>query len=387
VQKTGERARQAKRDLGDGLKSLAADVGLSKKHRQVNSSQYVRDVKRMKAYLGEEKKRQREAARCLLDPSSRTMYVFDLFNALALMYTAFVTPFEVSFISANLVTITSHEEYALQRRFWLEINHLVDWIFLIDIVLQFFIMFEAPRDTNSRHFVSNRGTIYVASHKLIAQRYMRSFWFWIDLITLLPSCIDWIPDASLSDQDADSLFLLRILRVARLLKLIRLVKYQRIYERVVSRFNMSNTLAVGFRVTFSVVLVSHWFACFFALLATLHPHVGHTYWTMRGFCPRVYESGESNGGHEFLNECDLDMVGWYMASLTWAILVVTATGGTDSYPSLSYLENAFISVFNLLAALFWTTVLATFCDLISKTNPEIAEFHQSSTADGQHTQT
>jgi hypothetical protein len=81
---------------------------------------------------------------------------------------------------------------------------------------------------------------------------MRSFWFWIDLITLLPSCIDWIPDASLSDQDADSLFLLRILRVARLLKLIRLVKYQREPPRLHTRPSQivasnigSQTLVVG----------------------------------------------------------------------------------------------------------------------------------------------
>jgi hypothetical protein len=32
------------------------------------------------------------------------------------------------------------------------------------------------------------------------------------------------------------------------------------------------------------------------------------------------------------------------------------------------------------AALFWTTILATFCDMISSANPEITEFQQTSTS-------
>jgi hypothetical protein len=38
----------------------------------------------------------------------------------------------------------------------------------------------------------------------------------------------------------------------------------------------------------------------------------------------------------------------------------------------------------VVAALFWTTVLATFCDMISHANPEITEFQQTSTSLPRH---
>jgi hypothetical protein len=103
----------------------------------------------------------------------------------------------------------------------------------------------------------------------------------------------------------------------------------------------------------------------FALLATLHDSPYDTYWHIRGFCPdpqattdiSSFQANGINGdaprnqlidqSRTLMGSCDFSMGTFYVAALTWAILVVTGTGGTDEYPSnLSTAENIFICVFN-----------------------------------------
>ena len=42
----------------------------------------------------------------------------------------------------------------------------------------------------------------------------------------------------------------------------------------------------------------------------------------------------------------------------------------DDYPTTQTLDNIVIIVLCLIAALVWTTILAVFCDLTQKENPE-----------------
>jgi hypothetical protein len=62
----------------------------------------------------------------------------------------------------------------------------------------------------------------------------------------------------------------------------------------------------------------------------------------------------------------------------WAMLLVTGAGGTDGFPSPeSSAENLVITGMNLAAALFWTTVLALFCEMITNGSPELVDFQQT----------
>lgn len=67
----------------------------------------------------------------LLDPRvSRKLVVWDLFTTLALLFTAFVTPFEVGFLP-----MSSWDEPMFL------VNRAVDGIFVVDMVLQFFTVY------------------------------------------------------------------------------------------------------------------------------------------------------------------------------------------------------------------------------------------------------
>ena len=83
----------------------------------------------------------------ILDPQSTQVQIWDGFTALALIYTALVTPFEVGFLGAP----TS----ALEPLF--VVNRLIDAIFLFDMCLQPFIMFRragGEEDYNNlKHFL------------------------------------------------------------------------------------------------------------------------------------------------------------------------------------------------------------------------------------------
>lgn len=144
------------------------------------------------------------------------------------------------------------------------------------------------------------------------------------------------------------------------------------------------------QVVVGVMLVAHWFACIFALSASMHVDPRHTYWYRSGFCSTISES------HTFIQQCNLEVSEFYVACFTyggaallgtpssidrpllllmrvcvfvrgrdrhrWAVLIVTGTGGTDNFPNEhSTSENIMIIIVGLSAALIWTTVLALFC--------------------------
>lgn len=120
-------------------------------------------------------------------------------------------------------------------------------------------------------FVSNTGVIYVASRRKVVLHYICSFWFPLDVFSILPSAMDFIDSESLfasfgTSQDSvntrvttsfNPFLIMRLLRVARLIKLVRLIKYRRIYNRMVSRISISNSTAVKLKVTAAVLIVSH----------------------------------------------------------------------------------------------------------------------------------
>jgi hypothetical protein len=177
---------------------------------------------------------------------------------------------------------------------------------------------------------------------------------------------------------------------------------------MISRISLSHETAVKIKVTFSVLLVAHWFACVFALSATLHRHPRDTWWGQRwGFCATLTNTDPDAG---FMEACGLTASRFYVASFTWAMLIVTGTGGTDSFPNPnSDAENLVVTAVNMAASLFWVTVralastrlqspmraawplsrppaptllgglqvLALFCDMTTNSNPELTEFQQT----------
>ena len=80
-------------------------------------------------------------------------------------YTAFVTPFEISFLDDD----TAGDGLFI-------CNRLIDFIFICDIVLVFFLPFRAPVD---------KGGVWVYSSKKIAKNYLKG-WFLVDLISTFP---------------------------------------------------------------------------------------------------------------------------------------------------------------------------------------------------------
>jgi len=254
---------------------------------------------------------------------------------------------------------------------------------------------QARDGANTLHVHTSAGAMYVASQRKICLHYVTSAWFTLDVLSIVPSVAELIlrsattTEASSNEADdnfstvgqssssatrtADVLMLMRLVRVARLIKLVRLSKFQRIYVRMMSRVSISHETAVKIKVIGSVILIAHWFACIFAMSASMQEDPRHTYWYRSNFCQNI-----NLDAHTFIEQCNLEISQFYVACFTWAVLIVTGTGGTDNFPNEhSTSENIVIITVGLAAALIWTTVLALFCEMITNGNPEVIEFQQT----------
>lgn len=116
-------------------------------------------------------KKQVEAlGRTTISPQSRFIGRWDVVIGLALLWTAFVTPFEVGFQTPA----GPGSDRPVGALF--VCNRFVDAIFLIDMCLQFFIPYRESQ---------TKGGMLVFDNRKIALQYVRS-WFTLDLLTAVP---------------------------------------------------------------------------------------------------------------------------------------------------------------------------------------------------------
>jgi len=173
-----------------------------------------------------------------------------------------------------------------------------------------------------------------------------------------------------------------------------------------------------------LVIAAHWCACVFGLQAAIHDSPSSTWLGTYGYCqpptsggsprnfirsagssssvtslseviaappsaPTTYpaDSGDDPrliGPHSpvadaWSIECaGLDTVTWYIASLSWSVMIITGTGGTDAYPSsASTPETAVVLVLNLIGVLLWANILASFCSIATNTSVATIDFRRT----------
>lgn len=156
----------------------------------------------------------------MIDPREvKRLWIWDATTASCLIFVAMITPIEVGFLEPS----TSWWDPLFL------INQLINVIFVLDLVLQFFLMVS---------ITDNTGTRWVSHPWVIAKHYLKG-WFFIDLLSIGVASIDYLPllrdtDSALSDNggsEVDNLRTLRILRALRLIRLSKLITGQRIIKR------------------------------------------------------------------------------------------------------------------------------------------------------------
>ena len=206
-------------------------------------------------------------------PEELTLYPsWDMLTAVALLFTAGATPYEVGFLpQANSVT----EPLFVT-------NRIIDFIFLMDMSFQFVLMFERKIHEDGMDL-----SHWETRLRPIAQRYLRSPYFVIDVCSIVPSIFDIIITVQ-SDQDSDSglaaLKSLRVVRVLRLIKLLRLVKASKVVARLSDQLSWSQQTLKLCRLFFTALLVLHAFACVLGISATFPATPKETWLVRLGFC-------------------------------------------------------------------------------------------------------
>ena len=214
----------------------------------------------------------------ILHPYSRGVACWDATTSLALIYTAAVTPYEVSFLDS----VTREGPWTL-----FTLNRVIDCIFIVDMGLQFVIMQQV--DTKKGTDINSFWEYRVSK---LARRYLR-MWFWIDLFSILPSAADIIPavqalappaaesnatallgaaganaTSATSIDAVDQIKVLRIIRVLRLAKLVRLFRSSRVIERWETRIAIPYNAVALASLSCTLLYATHCFACVLALTTT-----------------------------------------------------------------------------------------------------------------------
>ena len=315
-----------------------------------------------------EKERKR-VARLLIDPrTSAFVGRWDVVTALALLFTAIFTPFEISYLgTAELVSV----------RFFL--NRLIDAIFTFDLGTQFFVMFPQQKSVVESVY-------WVEDLKVIMRNYLQG-WFALDLVSILPF---WIFDyTSACSGDTSSTNLLRLVRLMRCIKMIRLVRASRLVKRWQTKVPMSHATMSMTKCLIAIAFFGHWFACVWTLqtsfadsrLDTWLNQLGSHQWCLPtpGFDPTAPPEGcgppaDATIETIYVDSGVCDSPGAiYAASLYLAIVTITSVGYGD-ITATNVSETVILTILMMLSALMWGLVIGTFSGIFSTMNPSETAF-------------
>ena len=171
---------------------------------------------------------------------------WDAVICVALVYTALVPPAEVAF---------SKGDDAVRVDALFCINQVINFVFFVDMILQFFLHVQLPKA---------QGSIWIRSHRKIVLRYVQGAFF-LDFISIIPFGALSFTDIAIFQE----LQVVRLLRLLRLVKLLRMLRGSRLIMRYRASMTLSITGAnlIGFLVV--TILASHWLACLWGYAGNL----------------------------------------------------------------------------------------------------------------------
>ena len=196
----------------------------------------------------------------ILNPEAKGMGTWDAVTTTALIFTAVVTPVEVGFLPAP----TS----ALDPLFC--INRVVDSVFVLDMIAQFFLMVRIEKPMGLTMSVEWEYRL-----PQIALCYMKG-WFALDLFSIAPMAFDIIPVINTADDGEQTSAsppraakALRVVRILRLIKLSRLIRSSRILKRWEVRNSLPTSVVTLIALMFAVLVIAHWIACLLSIQTTI----------------------------------------------------------------------------------------------------------------------
>lgn len=271
----------------------------------------------------------------MIDPrASRYLWMWDLVTALSLGFVALVTPVEVAYLEPAVS--------------WLDplflINQVINLIFLLDILLQFFVQIPITDEF---------GTRYTADARRIALHYLTG-WLTIDVLSVAVSAVDYLTIANAgaggatsagaprTASDLDNVRALRVLRALRLIKLSKLITGQRILKRWETKLAL-NYAAIGLiNCLVGMLLLSHIFACIWGLQAAFANDKSDTWLGATGLCVRASGAGSSTstssaaGGSSTSDALPVQpqvvcasAFDQYVGAIYWAVMTITSMYGMD----------------------------------------------------------
>ena len=155
--------------------------------------------------------------RCVILQDNKCKILWDMYIMFILLATTFIIPYRLAFVPTDPIE-------------WQVAYYVFDLMFFFDMVLCFFTTFTDPYKQ-----------IEVTSHKRIAVNYF-SFWFTIDLLSILPF------DAILSG-DANANSLIRMARIGKMYKILRLFKLFKILKMVKSNRKLVHHFSEHMKIT------------------------------------------------------------------------------------------------------------------------------------------
>ena len=307
----------------------------------------------------------------IIDPrSSAFTKYWDIITSGALVFTAIFTPVEVGFIS-------------LPEDRWADplflTNRGIDLIFVCDMALQFFIMY-VTTDVNSPE-----GERWVRDQRKIARRYLTSWWFCIDTLSIAVSGFDM---AAPTTGPISRFKGFRAIRVLRLIKLVRLVSASRIFKRWEMRMSINYAKLSIVQILVGFVFICHLFGCLWGLQSSFDPL--NTWPGQKNYCipwdpcPSGVFVGDLCAAPP---PCPADRacsvegyacyppVEMYLYSVYWAIATVTSIGyGDVAATSTNQAEQLVCTILMIVGAIVFAQIVGSFCGLAAALSPEKAQF-------------
>jgi len=279
--------------------------------------------------------------------------VWDLVVLTALFVTAYYVPYEV----ALLVGSKSIYDYLL--------SHILDFIFTLDLCLQFFIATVNPSSMNAR-------ALYEKQPLKIVARYC-SFplsqggiagWFWIDLLSISPVVVDL---------ETHGRYMRQSLCSVRLLRMLRLLRVMRLLDRWNVEFGISRLGQELTKFFFLITCTVHWLACAWLMIeGRVLLHSGSGSWLaphQKSWLSVLIEAK----GDPCVPDADQDPLCVYGIALYWSTMTLTTVGYGDVIPQNVH-EYFVCTACMLTSALIWAYIVGCILTLLTSLDPYGMEY-------------